>query len=61
MTWHGVVWSAGAIVVAALVWVYSPYWLDRVGLSDFDPVDRICLIFLLLSAGEALGARWRGH
>ena len=58
MTWRPALWSAGPIVLAALVWFYSPYLLDWVGLSDFDPLDRICLIFLLLSVGETLAARW---
>jgi hypothetical protein len=61
MTWHGALWSAGAILLATLVWAYSPYVLDWVGLGDFDPLDRICLIFVLLSVGETLAARWRGH
>lgn len=61
MTWHGVLCSVGAIALASLVWVYSPYLLDWAGLGDFDPLDRICLIVLLLSVGEMLAAHWRGH
>jgi hypothetical protein len=55
MTWRPVALSAGSIALAALVWVLSPYLLDRIGLADFDPLDRICLLFLVLSVLELTG------
>ena len=58
---HPAVLSGAAVVLIVLVWFGSPYAFDRIGLGDFDPLDRICLIFLLLSAGETLAERWRGH
>jgi hypothetical protein len=61
MTWRGLALSGGAIAIAALVWVFSPVLLERIGLADFDPLDRICLVFLLLSVAEKMAARWSGH
>ena len=49
--------SAGLIACAVLVWMLSPYLLDQIGLADFDPLDRICLMFLLLSLIEPICAR----
>lgn len=49
--------SACLIACAVLVWMLSPYLLDQIGLSVFDPLDRICLIFLLLSLIEPICAR----
>lgn len=61
MTWRPVALSAGSIALAALVWVFSPYPLDWIGLADFDPLDRICLVFLVLSVLELTGtAKSRG-
>ncbi len=61
MTWRGAGLSGGFIMLAVLVWAFSPYALDRLGLEAFDPQDRICLVFLLLSGTEKMAARWSGH
>ena len=57
MNLRSVALSAGLIAFAVLVWVLSPYLLDRIGLADFDPLDRICLMFLLLSLIEPICTR----
>jgi hypothetical protein len=54
---HPVALSAGSIVLAALVWVLSPYPLEWVGLGAFDPLGRICMLVLVLSIAEMLLAR----
>ena len=61
MMWRRTTLSAGSIVLAALLWVYSPVALDWIGLEDFDPLDRICLIFLILSLAESVTMRWSNH
>lgn len=53
--------SAASIVLAACAWLASPYLFDRMGLGDFDPLDRICLVILLLSAVERVSARMPRH
>ena len=50
--------SAGSVALAAVVWVLSPYPLDWVGLGDFDPLNRVVLVVLLLSLAEAALARF---
>jgi hypothetical protein len=52
MDWRPIAMSAGAIVLAALVWELSWYPLEWLGLDASDPLDRICLVFLVLSATE---------
>jgi hypothetical protein len=49
--------SAGSIVLAALVWLLSPYPLEWLGLGAFDPLSRICFLVLVLSIAEVLLAR----
>ena len=61
MRWRAGALSAGSIALAALVWFGSPYVLDRTGLGDFDPLTRIVLLFLVLSAAELGAARWSGR
>lgn len=61
MTRYSVALSAGSIVLTLLVWAYSPVLLDRIGLSAFDPLDRVCLIVVLLSVAESVAARWGSH
>ena len=46
--------SALAIILAALVWEASFYLFEWIGLDAFDPLDRICLMMLLLSFSEAI-------
>jgi hypothetical protein len=58
MRWRSVALSAASIALAALIWVFSPDVLDRIGLEDFDPLDRICLVFVVLSVVELLGSRF---
>ena len=54
MNWRPIAMSAGAIALAVLVWEFSWYPLEWIGLDAFDPLDRICLVFLVLSATEAV-------
>jgi hypothetical protein len=54
MNWRPIALSAGAIALAVLVWEFSWYPLEWMGLDAFDPLDRICLVFLVLSATEAV-------
>jgi hypothetical protein len=54
MNWRPIAMSAGAIALAVLVWEFSWYPLEWMGLDAFDPLDRICLVFLVLSATEAV-------
>jgi hypothetical protein len=61
MRWHTAAWSAGSIALAGLVWWYSSYPLDWIGLADFDPLDRICLVFVILSLTESAASRWTKH
>ena len=61
MTWRHVALSAGSIALAALVWWLSPYPLDWIGLAEFDPLDRICLLVLTMSITEAVLARIDRH
>jgi hypothetical protein len=61
MRWVGIALSAGAIALAALVWEYSADMLDRIGLESFDPLDRICLVFVMLSVVEFAAAKLRTH
>ena len=58
MRWRPVALAAASLALAALLWVFSPHVLDRIGLEDFDPLDRICLVFVVLSAVELLGTRF---
>jgi hypothetical protein len=53
MIWRPIAMSAGAIALAVLVWEFSWYPLEWMGLDAFDPLDRICLMFLVLSVAEA--------
>jgi len=52
MNWRSGLLSAGFVAMAALVWELSPYAMDWAGLGAFDPLDRICLIIVLLSVAE---------
>ena len=61
MNWRPPAFAAGAIGIAALVWFSSAYLLDWIGLSDFDPLDRICLVVLILSISEAVWMRFKPH
>jgi hypothetical protein len=61
VTWRGAALSGGSIVLVALVWIISPELLDWIGLADFDPLDRICLVFLALSVVEIITTRWTKH
>ena len=54
MNWRPIAMSAGAVALAVLVWEFSWYPLEWIGLDAFDPLDRICLVFLVLSATEAV-------
>lgn len=54
MNWRPIAMSAGAIALALLVWEFSWYPLEWLGLDAFDPLDRICLVFLALSATEVV-------
>ena len=46
--------SALAIILAVLVWEASFHLFEWIGLDAFDPLDRICLMLLLLSFAEAI-------
>ena len=46
--------SALTIVLAVVAWEGSFYLFERIGLDAFDPLDRICLMVLLLSLAEAV-------
>jgi hypothetical protein len=59
--WRPVALSAASIALAALVWMFSPDLLDWIGLGDFDPLDRVCLVFLILSLVERAVGRWQDH
>jgi hypothetical protein len=61
MRWRPLALSAASLALVALIWVFSPHVLDRIGLEDFDPLDRICLVFVVLSAIEAAAARLGRH
>jgi len=61
MRWVGVGLSAGAIALAVLVWEFSGEMLDRIGLESFDPLDRICLVFVVLSVVEFAAAKLTTH
>jgi hypothetical protein len=61
MRWMSVALSAGSIALVALLWMYSPQVLDRIGLEDFDPLDRICLVFVVLSVAEYAATKLRTH
>ncbi len=52
--------AGGLIVLTVLLWEYSGYAFEWLGLDAFDPLDRICLIFLMLSAAEFLLA-WQAQ
>ena len=58
MNWRATALSACMIAIAVLLWAFSPYLLDRIGLEDFDPLDRICLVFVVLSVMQAFSARF---
>lgn len=53
--------SALAIILAVLVWEGSFYLFEWIGLDAFDPLDRICLMILLLSLAEAMHRRLRAE
>ena len=56
---HPAVLSFGAILLVMAVWALSPHPLEWLGLSVFDPLDRICLVMLVLSVVEVVHARAR--
>jgi hypothetical protein len=61
MRWVSVAMSAGSIALAVLVWEFSADMLDRIGLESFDPLDRICLVFVVLSVVEFAAAKLTRH
>jgi hypothetical protein len=61
MRWRSVALSAGSIALAVLVWEFSADTLDRIGLEDFDPLDRIGLVFVVLSVAEYAAATSTRH
>jgi hypothetical protein len=46
--------SALAIILAVSAWESSYYLFEWIGLDAFDPLDRVCLLILLLSLSEAI-------
>ena len=52
-----VLWSALAIALAILVWEGSFDLFERIGLDAFDPLDRICLVVLVLSGADVIARR----
>jgi hypothetical protein len=61
MNWRSPAIAGGAVAIAAFVWFGSAGPLERVGLGDFDPLDRICLVILVLSVTEAMIGRFNRH
>ncbi len=57
MNWRAVGFSGGTIVLAALVWEFSPALFERVGLGAFDPLAAICAVFVVLSLAESIMGR----
>ena len=54
---HRAVLSTVAILLTVALWLLSPYPLAWIGLEMFDPLDRICLIVLVLSLADAVFSR----
>jgi len=57
MMWRPIATAAGLIVLTVLLWEFSSDAFEWLGLEVFDPLDRICLVFLVLTAAEFLFAR----